>query len=559
MLNNEDIRYIAHFVVETNTPLAIGSGEKGLTVDRLIVRDANGLPYIPGTSLAGVVRHEITEELLEDVVNDIFGHQDNENKGQGSRINFSSAVLVSGDGKQKALEGLHNINLKEGYYSYFNRLPERDHVRITHRGSADTEGHGKFDEELVHKGVRFMFEIELEGKEADKENWVKILNILHNPSFRIGAGTRKGFGALKIVECRTKEIDLKKSISDYLSITSSLNKEVNNWSEFKSNAEHLDKKFYHYVLNVEPENFYIFGAGIGDEDVDMAPKKEKYFEWSNGKPKLTEANVLIPGTSVKGALAHRVAYYYNKSKKITIESNVAKFDSVKEDVIIASLTKLKELENSIKSIVEEMNARVETKSMDIEMLKELKEGLVVKKSELSNHIIELNKLNIEESIDISYNWKMYLQDLEDMKKQLAKTKPNVSELNEGVRQLFGYAKNSKESDSIFSEGLRGRVIISDVYLDKSKADVSEKVFDHVAIDRFTGGGIEGALYQEKAVSSSGFTMDIFVEKNAFDNKMIKESFENALEDLVSGNIQLGGNTGKGHGAFVGSYKLLNAE
>jgi CRISPR/Cas system CSM-associated protein Csm3 (group 7 of RAMP superfamily) len=94
-----------------------------------------------------------------------------------------------------------------------------------------------------------------------------------------------------------------------------------------------------------------------------------------------------------------------------------------------------------------------------------------------------------------------------------------------------------------------------VYL-KKNTNV-EKVFSHVAIDRSTSGGIDGALYQEKAVTSDAFELDIFVEKSALKEENIKKALKNTLDDLVGGQLQLGGNTTKGHGAFTGSYNSEN--
>ena len=49
-------RFLARLVIEAKTPLAIGSGEKDIISDALVATDVNGLPYIPGTAIAGVVR-----------------------------------------------------------------------------------------------------------------------------------------------------------------------------------------------------------------------------------------------------------------------------------------------------------------------------------------------------------------------------------------------------------------------------------------------------------------------------------------------------------------------
>jgi len=116
-MKQNTIRYIARFVVEAATPLAVGSGNKGLTIDRLVIKDANGLPFIPGTSLAGVVRHELKRVIELDTavektdLKQLFGHQltpaeikikaeeqgiepEEVVTGQGSRICFSAAHLT---------------------------------------------------------------------------------------------------------------------------------------------------------------------------------------------------------------------------------------------------------------------------------------------------------------------------------------------------------------------------------------------------------------------------------------------------------------------------------
>ncbi|MGL5563364.1 MAG: RAMP superfamily CRISPR-associated protein, partial [Tannerellaceae bacterium] len=42
-------RLLCRIVLEATTPLSIGSGLKDITTDSLVVKDINGLPYIPGT------------------------------------------------------------------------------------------------------------------------------------------------------------------------------------------------------------------------------------------------------------------------------------------------------------------------------------------------------------------------------------------------------------------------------------------------------------------------------------------------------------------------------
>lgn len=54
-------RFLARIVVEATTPLTIGSGRSNIMTDSLVTTDVNGLPYIPGTSLAGILKHSFDE------------------------------------------------------------------------------------------------------------------------------------------------------------------------------------------------------------------------------------------------------------------------------------------------------------------------------------------------------------------------------------------------------------------------------------------------------------------------------------------------------------------
>ena len=42
-------RFISRIVIEAVTPIAVGSGDKDIITDARVIKDVNGLPYIPGT------------------------------------------------------------------------------------------------------------------------------------------------------------------------------------------------------------------------------------------------------------------------------------------------------------------------------------------------------------------------------------------------------------------------------------------------------------------------------------------------------------------------------
>lgn len=511
------IRYIARFKVEAADALKIGSGEKGVLIDNLIARDANGLPYIPGTSLAGVIKHELEERSqYAGQIEALFGYQRGD-EGQGSRIIFSPALLLADDNRT-VHEGLAVIDFSKPYYAYLQKLPERDHVRINDKGGA--VDHAKYEEELVPKGTRFVFEIEVEGTKVDEAVWQYILSILDHPTFRVGAGTRKGFGQLKVVERWARSFDLEneKDLTDYLQTGSSLN------SSFASSATdnfspEVEQQWLHYQVELTPESFFLFGAGMGDKDVDKIQKTEKYFNWEGNQPVLVE-RTLIPATSIKGAIAHRLAFHYNNSDKgkdrLTIEQG--------------GQAATPDLQFDAQQAVELFDFGLSADQL----------AFPSEAAQWDERMQEIRNYSIEDS----NQWQDFIEQWEEKLNNLETGRKGVGEQNEAVRTLFGYANEEED-------GARGKVVFSDIYLDRK----GEKIFNHVKIDRFTGGGIDGALFQEKVVNSDTFSFDLFVERDALENETMKEAFELTLTDLTTGMLQLGGATTKGHGVFTGSWEL----
>ena len=149
-MNKFTHRFIARIIIEAVSPLAVGDGEKSILTDSLVAKDVNGLPYIPGTSLTGVIRSLCTH--LSDSES-IFGSSGD--KGAGSEIVFTEAKLLNKDGI--AVDGI--LGEKDEFLSHFINLPIRQHVRIEDSGTAANAG--KYDEEVVYRGARFCFEMEM--------------------------------------------------------------------------------------------------------------------------------------------------------------------------------------------------------------------------------------------------------------------------------------------------------------------------------------------------------------------------------------------------------------
>lgn len=212
-------RFLAHIIIEAKTPPKVGGGKNDMFYDALVQRDFNGLPMILDTSIAGILRRAFEYNVSNDAVNEIFGTKRKE-KGQsenekakkdenkkededllGSRLIVSNALLL--DEKGIVCEEL--LLEKSEFLRLFDILPIRDHVSINANGTAKDAG--KFDEEVVFKGTRFKFSLELDGS---KDEFDKILNLLSDPTLRLGGGSSKGFGSFEILKIKWGEFEADK-------------------------------------------------------------------------------------------------------------------------------------------------------------------------------------------------------------------------------------------------------------------------------------------------------------------------------------------------------------
>ncbi|MBQ7691822.1 MAG: CRISPR-associated protein [Muribaculaceae bacterium] len=325
-------RYIARVTVEAVTPIAVGSGEKDVISDALVIRDVNGLPYLPATSLAGVLRHAVDEAGSSST---LWGFQEGD-KGCGSRIAFTNANLVDSNGR--VVDGLTDVSA-DSLLRRYDLLPVRQHVRIGHDGTG--ENCYKFDNEVVYAGSRFTFEIELAydnnqpESQAEAEGTIRDLrSTLSNDTMRLGSNVHSGLGLLRVVSWKETTLHLKEKddLERYINKSSSLADDCF-WQDVENECPDVntDSDWTRYDITLTPDDTFMFGSGFGDdfknieneenEGADDTPVTESRVEWTKeGKGKMTERRLLIPASSVKGALRHRVAFHYNRLNKVYADS-----------------------------------------------------------------------------------------------------------------------------------------------------------------------------------------------------------------------------------------------
>lgn len=279
--------------LKTQSPLRIGSGaNEGLT-DILILKDKQGQPFIPGTSLAGVLRSEIAAIYGEAAADNLFGSIDGRNANQSMLI-ISDVVLTS------------------------KGIVVRDGVAIDELTGVAKTG-AKFDFEALERGAAGEVLLELTVRECDEAKPLEI-SYQHNAysvkgdcygemaatiadlltgGISVGSLTTKGYGKIAGAEAvAVYDFDFAQA------------KSAEQWLAYISD-EKLPKAAYTGKAEAvkAAENFYLeVGCAlqgallVRNFDVDES-KQDK--ETLSAVQLKSGEDYVIPGTSWKGVLRSR--------------------------------------------------------------------------------------------------------------------------------------------------------------------------------------------------------------------------------------------------------------
>jgi len=302
------LRFLCRVTLEAETPFHVGSGREWRESDAGIACDANGLPCLPGTSIAGVVRSALSARLSEKEISSIFGHlnprREAATKGQGSRLSFTPGAIH--DKTNKPVIGLFDRQKIVGDPVLENAIRPtlRDHAR--HNESGVVAERGKFDELVVCAGHRFTFEIELAGQPQDSTAWSALVSLLGSSSLRFGGKTTRGLGKFRAIEILTRVLDLSLSpdLDAFIAHPADWSQLVGGEWEKIASTETQDSSI---ALELTPEGFWMFGGGI-DPDVDMVPVRDRRVNWTGSEGPAVEEYFSLPGSALKGALRHRAVF-----------------------------------------------------------------------------------------------------------------------------------------------------------------------------------------------------------------------------------------------------------
>lgn len=340
MISSRPIFHLLKVTLEAKSAHAIHTGHGDTVHDSLVMRDANDLPTLAGSSLAGVLRHEYQEQYGEQAAKSLFGYA-NGQEGQTSWLNVTWGLVHNS--QNQAQEGLLTPEqLNDPLYTELSdaKLIVRQRVRLNDKGSS--EDSGKFDVTLVPAGTRYSFSISYWGDDSDESNqqWQNLLGLFVGQNIRIGHGTKSGYGLFESIALHQAVWDLR---------TKNGQQAYCDRGRTRMSYKHMDavntslasdssSTLVSAALELSAESAWRVGGGERyldhessyneDRDPDMLPMHEAKIYWTKNPDgtqcgEFGEQQYLLPASAIKGAIRHRVAYHYNCLNACFVEDDAA--------------------------------------------------------------------------------------------------------------------------------------------------------------------------------------------------------------------------------------------
>ncbi len=297
-------RLIISGTLEAETPLHVGGYGVDVETDLPLARNGKGELYVPGTSLTGVLRAWCEKNFTgkddkgKDVPIKLIGEMFGPKRQPGIEEGHASFVLIE---DAKIIKPKKNVNGEEVEQEILTEIRDGVGIDRIYGTAADKS---KFDRAILPKGSKLDFEmiVEIQENEAKtKEIIGNLLTVLSNEKIRLGGSKTRGLGRVKLIDCKVKEekftgFDEESQIANILKLFETQDNFVplQTWltdekiSEFESKTPKLEIEIeWSPTLPLMNKAAY---EGIG---VDMLPVTSGF-----GNEKLA---LVLAGSSIKGA------------------------------------------------------------------------------------------------------------------------------------------------------------------------------------------------------------------------------------------------------------------
>ena len=266
--------------LQLNSPLIIGSGTETESrtneADLHILKNKQEKPFIPGTSLAGVLRDWLagnnpaaTDKLFGFVTQNDAGMNDIQSAVAVSDVVLDNAMIVVRDGV--SIDGYTGTGIKGAKYDY----------------------------EAVERGATGNFSMVVTIRAYQEKNIPELNTLIEQMAdrlytgIRVGALTAKGFGLVTVPDIIVNYYNFR----DKNSVTSWLLKQSSKKQYFGKLAE--EETGNAFVVDGDFE--LLTSLLLRDQNVNEKSGDTKL----NAVPMKSKGDYLIPGTSLKGVLRHQ--------------------------------------------------------------------------------------------------------------------------------------------------------------------------------------------------------------------------------------------------------------
>lgn len=234
-------KYIVKGILRTNTPLHIGAGEDNfnpIQADKGVIVDYNGNPYIPGSSLKGVLRTYaetmvnsgmklsrelksclivnepcLTTEKIKKIKDKYKDEKSNKDLKIAQEIyaNMCDVCKIFGSNYFASKISIRDCTLKSEK-AYIQR---RDGVAID-RETGTAADNKKYDYEQVSPGTEFNFYMSVDNLDDELVDLFKlIIDALTSGELQVGGKTTYGLGKIQLIDYKIYKIG-SENLKQYL-------------------------------------------------------------------------------------------------------------------------------------------------------------------------------------------------------------------------------------------------------------------------------------------------------------------------------------------------------
>jgi CRISPR/Cas system CSM-associated protein Csm3 (group 7 of RAMP superfamily) len=256
-------------------PVHVGGADSGHESDMALAVDGLGRPYLPGTSLAGAIR--AWERIDMDAEDVRWGFVKAGDRGSASRVIIDDAPLLN----HAATELWHGVGI--------------DRVSGT---AADGI---KFDRQVLPAGARFRFRLQLDVASGDElaaqRAWIaRLRDALAAGEIAFGAGRTRGLGRFGFVVDAQREQDWTCIEGLIATLERGGHDAGGHWKTAKDPA--IPSSSIAIRVHWRPAGPVMSKAALDGSAVDGLPLTSA----RSGKPEDPDRVLLLPGSSIKGAL-----------------------------------------------------------------------------------------------------------------------------------------------------------------------------------------------------------------------------------------------------------------